>query len=186
MIGDRESLGGDRVQRFPSVLLPDGEEARLPQDAVDVHRPAHGCDAVFGQDHDPQAGPGGLRDQVAGHLVDGLQRVPHLRMVLVRAEALQVVVEMGEVDQRQGRRARRQDVLGGVRDPAARPDARGGAPELEQRERAERRVQLVAQVRPAPCSSPAACGRPPCRSAAASRRCRGSPPCCTTRTGWRR
>ena len=56
---------------------------------------------------------------------------------------LQVVVEVRQVDQRQRRVVFLVDPPGRVRNPLRRPDGRPRAPELEERERAERGLQVV-------------------------------------------
>ena len=65
----------------------------------------------------------------------------------VRAEALQVVVEVRQVAERQGRLAGLHDVAGRVADPLAGGDVGHRAPELEQGEHAELGAELVAQLR---------------------------------------
>ena len=64
---------------------------------------------------------------------------------MVGADALQAVVEMRQVDQRQRWFSGLADVERGASDPLARGDGRGRAPEAEQRERAEQPRQFVPQ-----------------------------------------
>ena len=64
---------------------------------------------------------------------------------IVGAKALQVVVEMRQVDQRQRWRTAAADMQGGFRDPARRCDRRRRPPEIEQRKRPEPCGQLIAQ-----------------------------------------
>ena len=69
------------------------------------------------------------------------------RIVRVGPELLQAVVEMRQVAQRERRPAAAPDMLRRPRDPARRFDVGARPPELEQRERAEQPVELVAQLR---------------------------------------
>ena len=67
-------------------------------------------------------------------------------MVRVRAEPLQVVVEVRQVAERERRLARGAHVHRGARDPLAGGDVGGRPPELEQREWSEPGVELVVQI----------------------------------------
>ena len=64
---------------------------------------------------------------------------------LVRTEALQVVVEMRQIDERQRRIVLGHDQLGGFGNPARRGDRGGRPPELKQRKRTEPLGQPLAQ-----------------------------------------
>ena len=87
-----------------------------------------------------------LLDQLAGDGVDVAQILGQAGIVRVGSPLLQAVVEMRQVAERQRRLPRAADVQRGARDPAARLDRGHRPPEAEQREGAERAVELVAQL----------------------------------------
>ena len=73
-------------------------------------------DAVLGQHDHARAVALGIGDQIARDRIDLGEALGDPR--IVRTEALQVVVEVRQVDQRQRGRARAPDMQRGVRDPA--------------------------------------------------------------------
>ena len=87
-------------------------------------------------------------------------------MSLVRPVALQVVVEMRQVDERQRRRVLGQHVERGVDDPAGRCDAGAGPQNRNSGKGPSFRVRS-SRNSGGTNSNPAACGRLPCRSGAA-------------------
>ena len=147
MVADREGARGDRVEHLGPVLLADRQEAGVAQRPVEVHRRVDGRDAVFGQHQDAQAFGLGGSDQVARGRIEVAQRLRHRRMGRVRPVALQVVVEVRQVDERQRRPVGADHVPRGLGDPPRRGDGRARTPELEQREGPELLRELVAQSR---------------------------------------
>ena len=115
----------------------------LAQHAVDVDRARDLADAVLGE-HD-HVGASRLveLDQVATDRVD----LPHVlqRRRRPRADPLQVVVEMRQIDQRQRGRVFDLHQLRGVGDPAGRGDRCARTPEVEERKRPELLLQSIAE-----------------------------------------
>src|SRR5206468_1066391 len=62
-------------------------------------------------------------------------------------QALEVVVEVREVDEREPGRLALDDAARGAGDPAARVDVRSRPPEAEERERAERALEVLLEPR---------------------------------------
>ncbi len=103
----------------------------------------HLGDAVLRQHDHLRAVPLGRLQQRRAGRIHGARGLDGLRVV--RAEALQVVVQVRQVHQRQRRLPGVHHVLAGPGNPLAADDVRPRPPELEQRERAEPLGQLVAQ-----------------------------------------
>ena len=186
VIGHREGGARARIEDLAAELLgPHRDEPCLAQRAVDVHGIGHGRDAVFGHHDHLAAARGRVVDQRAAHGVDLAQVLLHARVREIRAEALQVVVEMRQIGERERRIARLHHVQRRLGDPVAGGDVGERAPEPEQRELPELRVEPVVQLMGVGVVS-GSCGRRPGTSAAASRSSRRSNTCCTTRTSWRR
>jgi hypothetical protein len=123
-----------------------------------VHGARHAGDAVFGKHEDASAALLHVGDELAGDGVDFVKVLADVRMV--GAEPLEVVIEVGQVDERQGGPVLVEDVAGAGGDPLRRDDIRLRAPEVEQGELPELGIEL--------------------------RRSRPSCTCCTTRRAWRR
>ena len=109
----------------------------------DVHGSADGGDAVLGEHDDACAVLLGVLDQLTADRVDRAEVARELRVV--GPEALQVVVEVREIDERERRLPRVVDVLRAVGDPARRRDVGARAPVVEQGKDPELRIELVAQ-----------------------------------------
>ena len=118
-------------------------QPRFAQYAVDVDRPAHARDPVLREHDDARAVLLDVLDQLPANRVDRAEIARQLR--IARAEPLEVVVEVRQVDERERRVPRVVEVQRAVGDPARRRDVGARTPVVEQREDAELRVQLVAQ-----------------------------------------
>ena len=145
VIRQRESARRHRVEQLATVLFADHQQARIAQGPVDVNGTIDRGDAVFGEDHDGPAGRARRVGKIARNRVDIGQRLPNRRMIPVRTEALQVIVKMRKIGERQRRIVLGHDQLGGFRNPARRGDRGGRPPELEQGKRAETFGQPLAQ-----------------------------------------
>ncbi len=101
-------------------------------------------DGVLGKHHDFCAELAGGVDDFAGFGVDQ----PHVLLDawIVRPQALQVVIEVRQVDQHQRRPMFAQDFDRRIGDPAAAGDIGARPPELEQRKHAQPRLQTVSQL----------------------------------------
>ena len=143
MVGDREGARLRHVEDLAAVLEPHADQAGLAQRAIDMDRRRDRRDAVFGEHDHARAVARRIVDEVARDRVDLGEALGDPR--IVGPEALQVVVEMRQVDERQGRGARAAHMQGGIGDPARRHDRGRGSPEAEQRKGAELLRQLVAQ-----------------------------------------
>jgi hypothetical protein len=145
VVGHGEGARGPRVQVLHAVLGVHLEPAPPAQQAVDVDRAGHPRDAVLADDQHGGAPGDAALGQLAGHPVDVGRRRGGLRAV--GAVPLQVVVEVRQVDERQVRPRRVDQVGGRARHPARRRQPGGRPPVGEQRERSEPRGQLVVQRR---------------------------------------
>ncbi len=183
MVGNGKRRAGSRIEQLQAELVAYGDESLLPQHAIDVHRRVDVDEPILGQDHDLNPAALVKGDEIAAHVID----LPHVGCSggIARAYALQVVVEMRKVDERQCRRELPLDVLCRFSDPAGRFDRGLWSPEIEERERAERALEFVTQI---------GRGRVDIRELAAvggvhrprrDAEIRGRGTCCTTRTGWR-
>ena len=110
-----------------------------------MNRFAYRGDAVFGDDDHLAPVALGAVEQRGNGSVDVAQSVLHARMREVGPEALDVIIEVRNVDESQGRLARVGNMLGGADDPFGRTQARGGPPIVKERESAQARVQFVAE-----------------------------------------
>ena len=109
VIGDGKGVARAGVERVGLELVADREQSRFAQHAIDVHRRVHIGDSVLRQHDDPPAALAAGFHQAAADRVDG-------RDVLARARvgdsvALQVVVEMRQVDEQQRGRVPAIDAL---------------------------------------------------------------------------
>jgi len=116
MIGDGEGAGGAAVEGFEAEFVLDAEPALLAEEAVEVDGGVDGSDAVFGEHHDLDAALGEELEQVPDDAVDAPEVFGDVRVI--RAEALEVVVEVREVDEVERGLVVFLDPLGGPRDPA--------------------------------------------------------------------
>ena len=144
MIGDGERRAGSGVEKLVPQLFAHRQQSVLPQCPIDVHGPRDVADAVLGEDDDRGPAffvePDEIRAQLV-HLADVGQRAR-----VARADTLQVVVEVRQIDQRQRRMALLLDDLRRFRDPPGGGDRRPRPPEIEQREGAQPGLQLFAQA----------------------------------------
>ncbi len=101
MIRDRERLRGTGIELLPSEFLPHGEQSRLAERAVDVHRPRHLGDSVLGQRYHRRTRSARGLDQLPAQRVHRRDLCGYRRVG--GPETLQVVVEMRQVDERQRR-----------------------------------------------------------------------------------
>ena len=143
VVGDREGARGHRVEVLHAVLGVDLQQAGAAQGAVDVDGPAHAGDAVLGQGDDGAALGAGVVEQRGQGRVQVGGRLEGARVV--GAEALEVVVEVREVAERQIGVAGAHDVAGGVDDPLAGDEVGAGSPEVEEGEGAEFVGEFVVQ-----------------------------------------
>lgn len=121
------------------------EESGAAQGAVDVDGAVRAGDAVLGQRDDGTAFRAGVvqeRGQCPVQVGGGSQGAR-----IVGAEALEVVVEVREVAERQVGMAGAHEVAGRVDDPLAGDQVRTGAPEVEEGEGAEFPGEFVVQLR---------------------------------------
>ena len=110
MVGEREGHRGAGIQLLAAHLHLHLDQAGLAQGAVDVHGITDRGDAIFGDDDDVLAVTLGGVDQQAADTVDLLEILDQPGVGEVRAEPLQVVVEVRQVAERQRRLARLHDV----------------------------------------------------------------------------
>ena len=96
VIGDGERLAGAGVERVGAELIADREQPGLAQHAIDVHRTRYRHEPVFRQHDDAPAALAAMRDQPAADRVDRAHVLADAR--IVGAEALQVVIEVRQVD----------------------------------------------------------------------------------------
>ena len=143
MVRDRKGLRGPGVEQFTAELLADGEQFRAPQRAIDMDRAVHGRHAVFREHDDASAIPLRVRNDLAADAIHGSEVGCDRGMV--RPDALQTVIQMRQIDQRERRLAGLAHVDCGSRDPFARRNRCGWPPEGEQRERTEQFRQFIPQ-----------------------------------------
>ncbi len=98
MVSDGKCGARARVQHLESKLLANGNQAVRSQRSIDVHRCRHIAQAVFRQDNDLHVSRLVEADEIAAQLVDltDIRR----RGRIAGSDALQVVVEVREVDER--------------------------------------------------------------------------------------
>ena len=143
MIGHREGRARTRIEDVEAELLAHGNHPVLAQHAVDVHGRRDVDDPVLREHHHPCASLLVELDEVPGHIIGGAKIALHFRHV--RPDLLQVVVEVRQIDERQRGVVLPLDAFRRFGDPARGVDRRARAPELEQRERPELRLQLIPQ-----------------------------------------
>ena len=145
VITDRKGSRVARVEQAAILGRVNRQPAALAQHAVGLDAAIDRIDAVLRQHDQLHAGLLRLiqnRRQRFVQLLGG-----RLGFRTVRTKALQVVVEVGHVDQSQPRLLGTQNIGGGVEDPLRAGDPRARSPELEQREVAMRAAQAFAQLR---------------------------------------
>ena len=145
MIGNGKCLRSAGVEQFSASLDAEREKIHLAKDAIDVDRRSNSGDAVFAENDDARVPFGKVCDQSANLEIDFAQIFRNGR--IGRAKALQVVVEVGQVDERQRRIAFAVDDHRGVGDPTRRRDGGGRAPELKKWKRTEPFGEQIPQAR---------------------------------------
>src|SRR5262249_50232047 len=129
MISEGEGRRLRNVEHFTPVFITYPQQPGLAQSSVQVNWGRDRRNAVFGQHDHPRAIPLGIGDDVARNGVDLFKDFCDAR--IVGSVALQIVVEMGEVDQRQGWRPRPSDMQRSIGDPTGGDNGRSWSPELE-------------------------------------------------------
>ena len=99
MIGHREDPAGPGIQQLQAQLLPHRQPALLPEQAVEMHRAVDGGNAVLGQEDHGHLAIVEEVDQAAHDLIDSPQVGGDGG--IGGPEPLQVVIEVGKVDQAQ-------------------------------------------------------------------------------------
>jgi hypothetical protein len=115
VIGDGEGLTGSGVEEFEAEFVANGEVAVLAQEAVEVDGMVDGGDAVFGDDPGFDAALLEEADQVIDEGIDEAKVSGDVGVM--GAEALEVVIEVGEVDELEGGLVVLFDPAGGGGDP---------------------------------------------------------------------
>ena len=97
MVGDGEDLARASVEELESEFLFHREPALLPKDAVEVDGLVHGRDAVFGEQDDLHVALLEEEDELADEVVNEREVAGDIRVL--RAEALEAVIEVREIDE---------------------------------------------------------------------------------------
>ncbi len=127
VIGHGEGARAAAVERLESEFVLDREPAVAAQHAIEVHRRVDLGDAVLGEHGDLNATRTEKVDEPASDVVDEPKIVGDLG--IVRAEALQVVVEVRQVNEVECGPVLLLDPARGGGDPARRVDAGGRGPQ---------------------------------------------------------
>ncbi len=98
VVGQGERLGSSAVQVFQSQFFLDVQPAVAAKDAIGKNDLVCLGDSVFGQDCDPDAFFFIEFDQVAGDLIDCPKGLGNPG--IFRSELLQVIIEVGQINQR--------------------------------------------------------------------------------------
>ena len=143
MIGNRESARRTAVEQLPRRLILHAQKSAAPQHAIDVHRARRLAHAIFTERQ--HALPARLRliNQPPGDAVDRHNIRDNAR--IVRAPALQIVIKMRQIDERQCRRRTPLHRLSAARDPFAGLNSRRRSPEMKQRKSSEFCIQFGGQ-----------------------------------------
>src|ERR1700684_2056446 len=129
MIGDGKGGGGTGVQLLSPQFLANRDQAGAAQRPVDVDCAIDRRDAVFREDDDPCPIAPRVLDDFGAQRVDLVQVYCGPRAA--GSVALQYIVEMRQIDQREGRVALAPNMERAAHDPLACYDSRGLAPETE-------------------------------------------------------
>src|SRR6266705_7149469 len=127
LLGHRKSLGCTRVQQLPTEFLAHRQEAGVAQHTVDVHWAAHLGDPILGKHDDVRAILLHMLYEFAAEGIDSVYIVPDRRMV--GTEALQVVIEMRQIDQGEDWLVLVVDISRTVFDPLTRDNVCPRSPE---------------------------------------------------------
>lgn len=116
MICDGEHLGLAGIEEFASEFLLDGEPALLAEETVEVDGSGDGSDAVLAEDDDVDVALLEEREKIADEVIDATEVSGDVGVV--GAEALEGVIEVGQVNELKGGLMMFLDPTGGVGDPA--------------------------------------------------------------------
>ena len=150
MIRDREHPARSKIDQLPPEFLLDRQPALRTEMAVQMDRRVDPADPILREDDDLDVALREVIDQIADNRIDATKVVLDLRRV--RAESLEVVVEMREVDEVQRRLMPVLNPLRRIRDPTAGGIGRtlrgmptgGRSPERGKRELTEIALDLLA------------------------------------------
>ena len=101
VIRHRERPTRSTVEDLPAKLLLDGDPALLAEQPVQVDRGVHRGDSIFGEEDHPHVPCPEEVDQITGDLVDGADVLGDVWMF--RSQPLQIVIEVRQINQTQGR-----------------------------------------------------------------------------------
>lgn len=135
MVGDGEGFGAAEIEGFAAEFVFDVEPALLAEDAVQVDGLLDVGDAVLGEEDDFDVPRFVEADEIADDVVD-LTEV-ETDFLHVDADALEIVVEMGEVNEGEAGPVFFLDPLGALGDPDGGFDVGAGAPEVAEGKGAE-------------------------------------------------
>ena len=116
MIGQGKRPRLRDIEHLATILGAHGKEPGLTQGSVDVDWHADSRDPVLGQHNHPRPVPLGIGDQRASDSIDLRETFCGPR--IVGPKALQVIIEMRQIDERQGRRSGAPDMQGCIGDQA--------------------------------------------------------------------
>ena len=116
MIGQRKRPRLWDIEHLATILGAHRQEPGLSQGSIDVDRHADGRDPVLRQHDHPRPFPLGIGDERASDSIDLLETSCSQR--IVGPKALQVVIEVRQIDERQGRGSGAPDMQGRIGDPA--------------------------------------------------------------------
>src|ERR1043165_5602855 len=116
MIGHGKRAACAEIEQLASKLLLDGEPALLAKQTIEVNGACHRRDAVLGKNDDAHAALVEEADEVAGDVVDLAKVLRDGRVG--RAKALEVIVEMRQINERKRGRVLALNPFGGFRDPS--------------------------------------------------------------------
>ena len=143
VIGERERIGCAGIKLIAPKFITHPQPAGLTQRAIDMHRPRDRSDAVLRKrNHMHSAAPRSI-DQLAADFVH-LGHVAHNGRMR-RTEALQVVIQMRQIHQRQCRLMLLQHMQRRLANPARGNNVSRRPPEAKQWKLAEFSLQFVAQ-----------------------------------------
>ena len=135
VVDDGEGLGVEGIEREAAVLGLEFEPVMRAQDLVQRHRAVDGGDGVFRDDEDLDTPGFEEVGEITDELIDFAARGVAARVG--GTEALEVVIEVREVDQAEVRLLVLLDPAGAVGDPLRRRQAGARTPERMERKVAE-------------------------------------------------
>src|SRR6266849_9926610 len=135
MIGHSKGNARPGIQQFSAQLLPHGNHSMLPQFPIEVNRPGDRDDTVLGHNHNPGVTRPVVVDEMPTERIEFSQILGN--GILHGAEALETVVQVGQVDQGECRIIAPIHSLSSLCYPRARTNRGIGTPEAEEREWAQ-------------------------------------------------